>query len=61
MEISVPPSKMELLNGGVVGFKSSVLTCRVPCDRGYIAERSYALYQAREILQDMLNDSRKKV
>ncbi len=37
------------------------IKCRVPCDHGHIPERSYALYQAREILQDMLNDSKKKV
>ena len=33
-----------------------LIKCRVPCDHGHIPERSYALYKAREILQDMLND-----
>ena len=35
--------------------------CRVPCDHGHIPERSYALYKAREMLQEMLNDSKEKV
>jgi len=36
-------------------------SCRVPCDHGHIPERSYALYRAREILHDMLNDHKVKV
>jgi hypothetical protein len=35
--------------------------CRVPCDHGHIPERSYALYKAREVLQEILNDSKEKV